>query len=110
MLAFKMVKPFSYFRRHPQDLALLPFYLSFTYFHSGIKLWALLTFWDTRWCGRGKTSRGDNWCFRLWWATVTFWDPLEGRVVSILALRSRAMRQKRVLLAVVVLSHLMLAT
>ncbi len=52
MLAFKMVKPFAYFRRHPRDLALLPFYLAFTYYHSFIKLWALLTFWDTRWTGR----------------------------------------------------------
>ncbi|KAK3299744.1 nucleotide-diphospho-sugar transferase [Chaetomium fimeti] len=52
ILFTKMVKVFDYFRRHPQDIFLFPVYVSFAYFHSFIKLWALLTFWDCAWCGR----------------------------------------------------------
>ncbi|KAL2022104.1 hypothetical protein VTK56DRAFT_6148 [Thermocarpiscus australiensis] len=48
----KITKVFCYFRRHPQDIWLFPAYLAFAYFHSLIKLWALLTFWDCSWSGR----------------------------------------------------------
>lgn len=47
-----MVKVVDYFRRHPQDVVLFPVYLLFGYFHSLIKIWALLTFWDCAWSGR----------------------------------------------------------
>lgn len=49
----KLVKPFPYFWRHPQDLIYLPGYLLFGYFHSFIKLYALFTFWDSSWLSRG---------------------------------------------------------
>ncbi|KAL2133265.1 hypothetical protein VTI74DRAFT_2608 [Chaetomium olivicolor] len=48
----KTVKVFDYFRRHPQDIVLFPAYVAFAYFHSFIKLWTLLTFWDCTWSGR----------------------------------------------------------
>ncbi|KAL2150922.1 hypothetical protein VTH82DRAFT_6020 [Thermothelomyces myriococcoides] len=52
ILFTKTVKVFDYFRRHPQDIVLFPAYLVFAYFHSLIKFWALLTFWDCTWSGR----------------------------------------------------------
>ncbi|KAK3904285.1 glycosyltransferase [Staphylotrichum tortipilum] len=52
MLLTKTVKVFDYFRRHPRDIPLFPFYVLFAYFHSFIKLWALFTFWDCTWSGR----------------------------------------------------------
>jgi len=52
MLLTKTVKVFDYFRRHPRDIPLFPFYVVFTYFHSFIKLWTLVTFWDCTWSGR----------------------------------------------------------
>ncbi len=52
ILFTKIVKVFDYFRRHPQDIPLFPAYLGFAYFHSLIKLWTLLTFWDCTWSGR----------------------------------------------------------
>jgi cellulose synthase/poly-beta-1,6-N-acetylglucosamine synthase-like glycosyltransferase len=52
ILFTKTVKVFDYFRRNPQDIVLFPFYVFFAYFHSLIKFWALLTFWDCAWSGR----------------------------------------------------------
>ncbi|KAK4135951.1 glycosyltransferase family 2 protein [Trichocladium antarcticum] len=48
----KLIKIFPYFLAHPQDVWLFPVYSGFAYFHSLIKLWALLTFWDCSWSGR----------------------------------------------------------
>lgn len=48
----KTVKVFDYFRRNPRDIPLFPAYLLFGYFHSLIKFWTLLTFWDITWSGR----------------------------------------------------------
>lgn len=48
----KLPKVLPYFWRQPSDLIYLPTYYIFAYFHSFIKLWALLTFWDTQWSGR----------------------------------------------------------
>ena len=48
----KLVKPFPYFWRCPQDLIYLPGYILFGYFHSFIKLYALFTFWNKDWGGR----------------------------------------------------------
>ncbi|KAK0745484.1 nucleotide-diphospho-sugar transferase [Schizothecium vesticola] len=61
----KAVKVSAYFWQHPQDLWTFPCYLLFAYFHSLIKLWALLTFWDCTWSGRDFTkidalARGDD--------------------------------------------------
>lgn len=52
----KAVKVSAYFWQHPQDLWTFPCYLLFAYFHSLIKLWALLTFWDCTWSGRDFTK------------------------------------------------------
>lgn len=48
----KLVKLTPYFLRHPRDLIFLPAYCVFVYSHSPIKLFALLTLWDTSWSGR----------------------------------------------------------
>ncbi|KAI9373595.1 glycosyltransferase like family 2-domain-containing protein [Aspergillus egyptiacus] len=48
----KMVKLTPYFLREPQDLLMLPGYFVFAYFHSLVKLYAGLTFWNTNWGGR----------------------------------------------------------
>lgn len=52
ILLTKMVKVWPYYARHPQDIVLFPVYLLFAYFHSCIKLYALVTFWDCSWSGR----------------------------------------------------------
>ncbi|KAF6234803.1 hypothetical protein HO173_007023 [Letharia columbiana] len=52
ILCSKLVKPWPHFRRHPRDLAYLPGYILFGYFHSLLKLWALLTFWNVAWGSR----------------------------------------------------------
>lgn len=52
IFATKMVKLTAYFRRHPEDLFMLPGYFAFAYFHSLIKLYAGLTFWNCDWSGR----------------------------------------------------------
>ncbi len=56
IFASKMVKLVSHFTRHPKDLIYLPGYIGFAYFHSLIKLYALLTFWVTSWGGRDLDS------------------------------------------------------
>jgi hypothetical protein len=52
----KLVKLMEYFRRHPTDFFLFffpfPAYHIFAYFHSLLKLWAALTFWNHSWTGR----------------------------------------------------------
>ncbi|POS70603.1 capsule polysaccharide synthase Cps1 [Diaporthe helianthi] len=52
ILCSKMVKLITYFHRERQDLLFFPFYILFSYYHSWIKFWALLTFWDVAWSGR----------------------------------------------------------
>ncbi|KAK1827406.1 N-acetylglucosaminyltransferase [Podospora conica] len=52
ILFTKAVKVSAYFWQFPQDLWTFPCYLMFAYFHSLIKFWALLTFWDCAWSGR----------------------------------------------------------
>ncbi|KAL1911733.1 hypothetical protein Sste5344_002308 [Sporothrix stenoceras] len=56
IFAFKMVKPFAYFWRNPQDLWILWAYILFTYFHSLIKVNGLLTFYNAKWEGRDLAS------------------------------------------------------
>ncbi|KAL4945615.1 nucleotide-diphospho-sugar transferase [Aspergillus oleicola] len=56
----KMVKLTSYFLREPQDLIMLPGYFAFAYFHSLIKLYALLTFWVTSLGGRDLDALKGN--------------------------------------------------
>ncbi len=48
----KTVKLVPHFRQHLADIRLLPFQLLFGYYHSILKLIALLTFWDCGWSGR----------------------------------------------------------
>lgn len=54
----KLVKVIPYFETHPQDLIFLPMYFLFGYLHTGIKCFALVTIWDTSWCGRELKKRG----------------------------------------------------
>ena len=57
---FKAIKPFAYFWRNPQDVLLVPFYWTFTYLHSFIKLRALVTFYDVAWTGRKLDNLDGN--------------------------------------------------
>lgn len=52
VLGSKLFKLVPHFYRHPTDLIYLPGYYVFAYAHSFIKLWAMLTFWNTHWGGR----------------------------------------------------------
>ncbi|KAH8901792.1 hypothetical protein BR93DRAFT_387090 [Coniochaeta sp. PMI_546] len=52
ILFTKTIKVFPYYVRHPEDIVLFPFYILFAYFHSFIKLYALLTFYSCAWSGR----------------------------------------------------------
>lgn len=48
----KLIKVAPYFTEYPRDLVLLPGYILFGYFHSLIKVYALLTVWNISWSGR----------------------------------------------------------
>ena len=48
----KLVKTYPYWIRHPGDLWYLPLCIMFGYFHSLIKLYALVTFWVILWGSR----------------------------------------------------------
>lgn len=48
----KMVKIAPHFYDHPSDLLWLPAYLAYAYWHSFVKLYCALTFWDHSWGGR----------------------------------------------------------
>lgn len=52
----KLVKLAGYFKLHPADFLLfffpVPAYPLFAYFHTFLKLWAAITFWDGTWAGR----------------------------------------------------------
>lgn len=52
----KVVKTAGYWRRNPHDLVYLPGCILFGYFHSLIKLYALITFWKTGWGSRNLTN------------------------------------------------------
>lgn len=68
----KLVKVVGYFKGQPLDFLLyffpIPVYHIFAYFHSILKLWTALTFWDCAWSGRSAESteqgveklKGDN--------------------------------------------------
>jgi hypothetical protein len=49
LFASKLIKPFPHLWRNPRDLVYLPFGILFGYWHSWVKLWALLTCWDVAW-------------------------------------------------------------
>lgn len=57
----KLVKPFNYFVNHPQDLFLFFFPIPaaplFSYFHSFLKAWSVMTFWDGTWSGRPNLQK-----------------------------------------------------
>ena len=59
ILVSKLPKLLPYFWRHPADLIYLPCYYVFAYYHSLIKLWALLTWFDIQWSGRNLASIND---------------------------------------------------
>ncbi|RVX70810.1 hypothetical protein B0A52_05461 [Exophiala mesophila] len=56
IFASKLVKIIPYFLRNPRDLIYLPACIAFAYFHSFIKLYAMLTFWETNWGGRNLAA------------------------------------------------------
>ena len=61
ILGSKLVKLLPHFFEEPSDILLFPFYVLFAYFHSFIKLWAGLTFWDHSWGGRNLSAiKGDS--------------------------------------------------
>lgn len=60
IFASKLVKTIPYFLRNPLDLIYLPACIAFAYFHSLIKLYAMLTFWETNWGGRNLAAVDDN--------------------------------------------------
>jgi cellulose synthase/poly-beta-1,6-N-acetylglucosamine synthase-like glycosyltransferase len=45
----KLIKSLPYLCRNPRDIVYLPFGIMFGYWHSWVKLWALLTCWDISW-------------------------------------------------------------
>lgn len=52
LLLSKLIKPFPHYWRTPRDLKLLPFQLMFGYYHTIVKLRALLTCHNDVWLGR----------------------------------------------------------
>ena len=52
ILGTKLVKTWPHFRRYPGDVVYLPGAILFGWFHSFIKLYALITFWDIHWGSR----------------------------------------------------------
>ncbi|KAK8120410.1 hypothetical protein PG999_004530 [Apiospora kogelbergensis] len=59
MLLTKLVKLIPWLWRYPADIVFLPAYLGFAYYHSWIKLHALLTFWNLEWAGRDLEKIND---------------------------------------------------
>ncbi|KND86744.1 hypothetical protein TOPH_08624 [Tolypocladium ophioglossoides CBS 100239] len=60
----KLVKLLDYFWSFPKDLILfffpIPEYPAFAYFHSLLKPWAALTFWDGSWAGRDLSAAEEK--------------------------------------------------
>ncbi|KAG6362758.1 hypothetical protein INS49_007852 [Diaporthe citri] len=56
VLASKMVKIAAHFIDHPSDIVWVPGYIAFAYWHSFIKLYCLLTFFDHSWNGRNLSD------------------------------------------------------
>ncbi|KAK3209261.1 hypothetical protein GRF29_69g1241325 [Pseudopithomyces chartarum] len=54
--ATKLIKTSPWFLEHPDDFFLyffpIPAYPLFAYFHSFLKIWSILTWWDISWSGR----------------------------------------------------------
>ncbi|OCL14693.1 glycosyltransferase family 2 protein [Glonium stellatum] len=49
IICSKLIKPLPHLLRHPKDIAYIPGLVIYGYICSFIKLYALLTFWDTYW-------------------------------------------------------------
>ena len=60
--ATKLIKTVAWFEKHPKDFFLyffpIPAYPLFAYFHSLLKLWSMLTWWDISWSGRDDIKNG----------------------------------------------------
>ncbi|KKA31075.1 hypothetical protein TD95_004595 [Thielaviopsis punctulata] len=52
IVSFKMQKLFVYYREHPRDIFMFPFYLVWSWYHSLIKGYSMFTFFDVVWGGR----------------------------------------------------------
>lgn len=48
----KLIKPLPHLMRNPKDIGFLIPGILFGYYHSAVKLWALLTAWNVEWTGR----------------------------------------------------------
>ncbi|KAL1637529.1 hypothetical protein SLS56_000667 [Neofusicoccum ribis] len=60
ILAAKFVRPASHYWRNPRDLVYAPFIILFGYYHSWIKLHALVTCWDTSWGTRAGVDAAQK--------------------------------------------------
>lgn len=60
MLLVKSIKIIPHLILHPSDILLLPVQFLFGYFHSCIKLYALLTWWVCKWSGRDLDDAGES--------------------------------------------------
>ena len=56
IFATKMIKLIPHFCRYPKDLVLMPHYIVHAYWHSFLKFWALITWWDISWAGRNLAA------------------------------------------------------
>ncbi|GME38656.1 Capsule polysaccharide synthase [Neofusicoccum parvum] len=60
ILATKFVRPASHYWRNPRDLVYAPFVILFGYYHSWIKLHALVTCWDISWGTRAGVDAAQK--------------------------------------------------
>jgi hypothetical protein len=60
ILLSKTVKLWSHWYNEPRDILLFPVNVLFAYFHSFVKLQALITFWDNKWGGRDLGKAADK--------------------------------------------------
>lgn len=54
-----MVKIAPHFYEHPYDLLWIPAYLCYAYWHSLVKMYCAVTFWDHSWGGRNLEAVGN---------------------------------------------------
>ncbi|KAI5925718.1 nucleotide-diphospho-sugar transferase [Camillea tinctor] len=80
IVSTKLVKLVAHFLRCPGDVLFFPGYVLFAYYHSLLKLYALITFYETAWCGRNLEVWW--WLFLLWISFracfMAFWPNLHG--------------------------------
>ncbi|KAL5601429.1 hypothetical protein BROUX41_002584 [Berkeleyomyces rouxiae] len=60
IVTFKAQKLVPYFRDHPRDFVMFPFYILWAYYHSLIKAYSMFTFFDVVWGGRDLSKINMN--------------------------------------------------